>query len=50
MKANFFQLDVTDKESVSRFSNFVKENHGRLDILVNNAGIIEENHVNYDIL
>lgn len=33
------QLDVTDKESISRCVGWIAEEYGRLDVLVNNAGI-----------
>jgi len=35
----FYQLEVTDPESVARFYNYVEKEFGRLDILVNNAGV-----------
>ncbi|KPJ15839.1 Carbonyl reductase [NADPH] 1 [Papilio machaon] len=36
----FHQLDVTDKESVKRFAQHLKEKHGGIDILINNAAVI----------
>ncbi|GAB2298928.1 hypothetical protein Dimus_033004 [Dionaea muscipula] len=41
-KANdvlFHRLDVVDKDSVSTFAAFIKDQFGKLDILVNNAGV-----------
>jgi NAD(P)-dependent dehydrogenase (short-subunit alcohol dehydrogenase family) len=38
-KISYHQLDITDKESIDRIQNHVKEEFGRLDVLVNNAGI-----------
>uniref|UniRef100_A0A1B6C7K7 carbonyl reductase (NADPH) n=1 Tax=Clastoptera arizonana TaxID=38151 RepID=A0A1B6C7K7_9HEMI len=39
LEPEFHQLDVTDKESVNTFAEFIKNKHGGLDVLVNNAGI-----------
>lgn len=39
----FHQLEVTDKESVKRLAETLKERHGGVDILINNAAIITEN-------
>ncbi|KAI5651569.1 short chain dehydrogenase domain-containing protein [Phthorimaea operculella] len=36
----FYQLEVTDKESVKKFADHLKQKHGGLDILINNAGFI----------
>ncbi|XP_059058421.1 carbonyl reductase [NADPH] 3-like [Achroia grisella] len=36
----YYQLDVTDYDSITKFYNFIKEKHGKIDILVNNAGIL----------
>lgn len=38
-----FQLDVTNEESVERFSAFMKDSFGRVDVLVNNAGVFHDN-------
>lgn len=35
----FHQLDITDKISIERFKNHLKEKHEGLDILINNAAI-----------
>lgn len=35
----YFNMDVTDEESVYKAAEYIKKNYGRLDILVNNAGI-----------
>lgn len=39
----FHQLDVTDKISVEKLADHLKEKHGGLDILINNAAIIQQN-------
>jgi NAD(P)-dependent dehydrogenase (short-subunit alcohol dehydrogenase family) len=39
--ARFVQLDVTNKETISRAARWIEEQFGHLDILVNNAGIGE---------
>lgn len=36
----FHQLDVTDKESVKKFAQHLKEKHGSIDIFINNAALI----------
>jgi NAD(P)-dependent dehydrogenase (short-subunit alcohol dehydrogenase family) len=36
----FYQLDVTDQNSVRRLVKHLADEHGRLDILVNNAAIL----------
>ena len=40
----FLQMDVTDKKSIEKVRNFIKEQHGGLDILINNAGIAILSH------
>ena len=40
----FLQMDVTDKKSIEKARDFIKEKHGGLDILINNAGIALLNH------
>ncbi|XP_038079339.1 carbonyl reductase [NADPH] 1-like isoform X1 [Patiria miniata] len=39
LQPKFHQLDVTDRDSVRKLKDFLKETHGGLDILVNNAAI-----------
>ncbi|CAH2232585.1 carbonyl reductase [NADPH] 1-like [Pararge aegeria] len=39
----FHQLEVTDKNSVKAFAEYLKQKHGGLDILINNAGLITSN-------
>jgi len=39
LKPEFHQLDITSKESISKFADFIKTKHGGLDVLVNNAAI-----------
>ncbi|XP_050665441.1 carbonyl reductase [NADPH] 1-like [Leptidea sinapis] len=41
LKPSFHKLDVSDKESVENFANFIKTKHGGFDVLVNNAAILE---------
>ncbi|XP_072938305.1 carbonyl reductase [NADPH] 3-like [Epargyreus clarus] len=38
----FFQLDVTDRDSIKSLAEHLKEKHGGLDILINNAAITVE--------
>ncbi|XP_030037268.2 carbonyl reductase [NADPH] 1 [Manduca sexta] len=45
LKPQFHQLDVSDKESVRNFANYIKNIHGGLDVLVNNAAILEWDEV-----
>ncbi len=35
----YHQLDVTDGQSISELSEFLRETYGTIDILINNAGI-----------
>ncbi|XP_046961606.1 carbonyl reductase [NADPH] 1-like [Vanessa cardui] len=37
----YHQLDVTEKESVTRFRDYVKQKYGGIDILINNAAVGE---------
>ncbi|KAI5651568.1 short chain dehydrogenase domain-containing protein [Phthorimaea operculella] len=39
----FHQLEVTDKASVKKFADYLKQKHGGLDILINNAAVINDN-------
>lgn len=36
---DYHQLDVTNEQSVTKFTEFLRQKYGRVDILVNNAGI-----------
>ena len=38
-QVHFYQLDITDIESVKGFQQHIKNKHGGIDILINNAGI-----------
>jgi len=38
-KVRFYQLDITNVESIRRFAGHIKTKHGGLDILINNAAI-----------
>ncbi|KPJ13306.1 Carbonyl reductase [NADPH] 1 [Papilio machaon] len=45
----FHQLDVTDRKSVERFRDHIKEKYDGIDILINNAGVSGGlNSANYD--
>ena len=44
-KAEFYQVDVTDRQAVQRWVDGVVEKYGRLDVLVNNAGILRDNQL-----
>ncbi|XP_047516831.1 carbonyl reductase [NADPH] 1-like [Pieris napi] len=35
----YHQLDITDRKSIEKFRDYLKENYGGIDILVNNAAI-----------
>ncbi len=35
----YYQLDVSNTESIDKFAQFIRNEFGRLDILVNNAGV-----------
>lgn len=37
-----YVLNITDREAVEKFVNYVKEKYGKADILVNNAGITRD--------
>ncbi|XP_022116537.2 carbonyl reductase [NADPH] 1-like [Pieris rapae] len=37
----FHKLDVSDKNNVKEFSDFIKNKHGGFDVLINNAAILE---------
>ncbi|KAJ8725988.1 hypothetical protein PYW07_000686 [Mythimna separata] len=39
LKPEYHQLDVTDRDSVVRFRDHIKEKYGGIDILINNAGV-----------
>ncbi|CAH0731468.1 unnamed protein product, partial [Brenthis ino] len=36
---NYHQLDITDKQSITTFRDYLKEKYGFIDILINNAAI-----------
>lgn len=38
-KVYFYQLDITNVESIRRFADYIRKKHGGLDILINNAAI-----------
>ncbi|XP_075991802.1 carbonyl reductase [NADPH] 3-like [Anticarsia gemmatalis] len=40
LKPEYHQLDVTDKDSITKFRDHVKEKYGGIDILVNNAAVV----------
>nr|XP_026490459.1 carbonyl reductase [NADPH] 1-like [Vanessa tameamea] len=41
LNPKYHQLDVADRNSVVRFRDHIKDNHGGLDILINNAAIVD---------
>ncbi|KAI5651567.1 short chain dehydrogenase domain-containing protein [Phthorimaea operculella] len=41
-KPEFHQLEVTDKNSVKKFADHLKQKHGGIDILINNAAVATE--------
>ena len=41
--AAFYQVNVTDRQSVQEWVDTVVEEYGRVDILVNNAGVLRDN-------
>lgn len=44
----YHQLEVTDRSSVARFRDHLKNTHGGIDILINNAGVGEESNLPYE--
>ncbi|CAH0603569.1 unnamed protein product [Chrysodeixis includens] len=40
LRPEYHQLDVTDRNSVARFGDYIKEKYGGIDILVNNAAVV----------
>ncbi len=38
-KVKYYQLDITNVESIRRFAGYIRKTHGGLDILINNAAI-----------
>ena len=40
LDVDFHQLDITGKNSIQLFAEYVKVKYGRVDILINNAGIL----------
>lgn len=43
IKADFVQLDVTDKASIEQAAKKIEQNYGYLSVLINNAGIALDN-------
>ncbi|KAJ2949636.1 hypothetical protein O0L34_g15561 [Tuta absoluta] len=41
-KPEFHQLEVTDKNNVKTFADYLKQKHGGIDILINNAAVAPE--------
>jgi 3-oxoacyl-[acyl-carrier protein] reductase len=44
-RAEFYTVDVTDRQAVQEWVDAVAEKYGRVDILVNNAGILRDNQL-----
>ncbi|KAK7065897.1 NADH-cytochrome b5 reductase [Halocaridina rubra] len=44
LSARFHQLDIDCKESILKFSEYLKKTYGGLDVLVNNAGMAFKVH------
>jgi 3-oxoacyl-[acyl-carrier protein] reductase len=40
--AEFYKVDVTDREDVQRWVDGVIEKYGRIDVLINNAGVLRD--------
>lgn len=51
LRPEFHILEVTDRESISEFADFIKKRHGGFDVLVNNAAMLEWDAVypSYDV-
>ncbi len=43
--AEFYQVDVTDRQAVQSWVDGVVHKYGRVDVLVNNAGILRDNQL-----
>jgi NAD(P)-dependent dehydrogenase (short-subunit alcohol dehydrogenase family) len=48
LDVSYYQLDVSNSESIKRLAEFIKSEFGKLDILVNNAGIMLDYYENTD--
>ncbi|CAG9567625.1 unnamed protein product [Danaus chrysippus] len=43
LQPKYYQLDVSDKNSVLKFKNYIEANYGGIDILINNAAVTDSN-------
>jgi 3-oxoacyl-[acyl-carrier protein] reductase len=43
--AEFYQVDVTDRQAAQEWVDAVVEKHGQVDVLINNAGILRDNQL-----
>ncbi|CAK1603681.1 unnamed protein product [Parnassius mnemosyne] len=43
----YHQLDVSDRESISKFRDHIQEKCGGIDILINNAGFANANNIDF---
>lgn len=44
-QAEFYQVDVTDRQAVQAWVDEVFTKHGRIDVLINNAGVLRDNQL-----
>jgi 3-oxoacyl-[acyl-carrier protein] reductase len=42
-QAEFYQVDVTDRQAVQAWVDGVVDKYGRVDVLINNAGVLRDN-------
>ncbi|CAH4036454.1 unnamed protein product [Pieris brassicae] len=40
LSPQFYELDITDEKSITKFITYIKNKHGKIDILINNAGVL----------
>ena len=42
-QAEFYRVDVTDRQAVQAWVDGVVDKYGRVDVLINNAGVLRDN-------